>query len=136
MTVAADTRLTGASVLEQEAFDALIAHERDEADVIAAYETFAKDTDSKVVRFLIELIVEDERRHHQVIHQLANTIRAQATFEDINPPSRTSTSTVTATINCSPPRACSSTSSARTAATSRTWRSRWNSPPARSMPSS
>lgn len=85
MAMTADTKLIGASVLEQEAFEALVAHERDEADVIAAYETFARDTESDVVRFLIELIVEDERRHHRVIEQLANTIRAQATFEDVKP---------------------------------------------------
>lgn len=85
MAATEDKTLIGASVIEQEAFDALIAHEQDEADVIAAYETFAKDTESEVVRFLIELIVEDERRHHRVIEQLANTIRSQATFEDVNP---------------------------------------------------
>jgi rubrerythrin len=85
MSVTADNRLAGASVSEQEAFDALIAHERDEEDVIAAYEVFAKQAESDVVRFLIELIVEDERRHHRVLAKLANTIRAQATFEDTEP---------------------------------------------------
>lgn len=85
MAITTDHKLAGASVLEQEAFDALVAHERDEAEIIAAYETFAKDTESDVVQFLVELIVEDEHRHHRVIGQLANTIRAQATFEDVNP---------------------------------------------------
>src|SRR5579884_3030738 len=81
MAVTGDNRLVGASVFEQEAFDALLAHERDEEGVIAAYETFAKDVPSEVVRYLIELIVEDERRHHRVLDGLANSIRAQATFD-------------------------------------------------------
>ena len=83
--VTESNRLAGASVSEQEAFDALIAHERDEEDVIAAYEVFAKESESGVVRFLVQLIVDDERRHHEVLQQLANTIRAQATFEDTEP---------------------------------------------------
>ena len=79
------SRLTGASVSEQEAFDALMAHERDEEDVISAYEVFATEAESGVVRFLVQLIVEDERRHHQVLQQLANTIRSQATFQETEP---------------------------------------------------
>jgi len=82
MATTADSKLIGASVFEQEAFDALVAHEKDEEEVITAYEAFATETESKVVRFLIELIVEDERRHHKVLEQLANTIRAQSTFEE------------------------------------------------------
>ena len=85
MTTTEGDRLVGASVLEQEAFDALVAHERDEQGVISAYESFAESTESAVVRFLIELIVEDERRHHEVLEQLANTIRAQSTLEDASP---------------------------------------------------
>lgn len=85
MATTADNKLTGASVFEQEAFDALVAHERDEEEVISAYEAFARETESDVVRFLIELIVEDERRHHKMLEQLANTIRAQSTFEETGP---------------------------------------------------
>lgn len=72
-------------MFEQEAFDALVAHEKDEEEVIAAYEAFASQTESDLVRFLVTLIVEDERRHHKVLEQLANTIRAQSTFQETGP---------------------------------------------------
>lgn len=82
MVVLADERLIGASVIEQETFEALVAHERDEEEVIASYESLAAETSSEAVRYLVGLIVEDERRHHQVLEQLTNTIRFQATLDD------------------------------------------------------
>lgn len=77
--------LIGASVFEKEAIEALIAHGREEEEVITAYESFARTTRSGVVRYLVGLIVEDERRHHRVFEQLANTIRAQAALGDAGP---------------------------------------------------
>lgn len=82
MVALADERLVGASVTEQETFEALVAHERDEEEVIAGYESLAAETPSEAVRYLIKLIVEDERRHHRVLEQLANTVRFQATLDD------------------------------------------------------
>lgn len=75
-------RLIGASVLDQRLFDAIGAHEHDEQAVIEEYEAFAEQTSSKTVRYLINLIVEDERKHHRVLVELANTIRAEVTFEE------------------------------------------------------
>ncbi len=75
-------RLAGASVTEQELFDSLLAHERDEREVISAYEVLASEASSETVRYLVGLILEDERRHHRILDELANTIRAQATFEE------------------------------------------------------
>jgi hypothetical protein len=75
-------RLIGASVLDQRLFDAIGAHEHDEQEIIDAYAAFAERTSSQTVRYLINLIVEDERRHHRVLMELANTIRAEVTFEE------------------------------------------------------
>lgn len=75
-------RLIGASTLDQRLFDALGAHEHDEKAVIEEYVAFAERTPSATVRYLINLIVEDEKRHHRVLTELANTIRAEVTFEE------------------------------------------------------
>jgi len=75
-------RLIGASEVDQRLFDALAAHEHDEQAVIEAYVAFAERTPSETVRYLINLIVEDERRHHRMLVELANTIRAEVTFEE------------------------------------------------------
>jgi rubrerythrin len=77
-----DNRLVGASVFEQRAFDSLLAHERHEQEVIAAYESFATEASSEAVRYLIGLILDDERRHHRALQELANTVRTRATFEE------------------------------------------------------
>ncbi len=75
-------RLIGASVWQQEFYDALVAHENDEKEIIEAYEAFAESAPSEAVRYLINLILDDEKRHHRVFAELANTVRAEATFED------------------------------------------------------
>lgn len=85
MVTMAQDKLAGASVYEQDLFDSLQAHERDEQDVIAAYEALASESPSETVRYLIGLILDDERRHHRVMGELANTLRAQATFEERTP---------------------------------------------------
>jgi rubrerythrin len=78
-------RLRGASVSEQELYDALVSHEADERDVIAAYQDFAGATDSEAVRYLVDLIIEDEQRHHWWLWELANRVRATATLEERGP---------------------------------------------------
>jgi hypothetical protein len=37
------------------------------------------------VRYLVDLILEDERRHHRVLRELSNHVRAVATFEERDP---------------------------------------------------
>ncbi|HEY6428739.1 MAG TPA: hypothetical protein VIX84_16070 [Acidimicrobiales bacterium] len=85
MVSVSHNRLAGASGSEQELFDSLLAHERDEQEVIAAYEALASEASSETVRYRVGLILDDERRHHRVIEELANTVCAQATLEERAP---------------------------------------------------
>lgn len=82
MVDATHERLIGASEMDQRLFDAIGAHEHDEQAVIEAYSAFVERTHSEAVRYLINLIVEDEKRHHRVLVEVANTIRAEVTFEE------------------------------------------------------
>lgn len=85
MSVAMEDRLPGASVREKETFGALRTHERDEQELIDSYSATAAASTSLTVRYLIEMIVEDERRHHRLMGELANTVRAYATLEEVRP---------------------------------------------------
>jgi rubrerythrin len=81
MTTERSDRLPGASVWQEDLYEALMAHVTSEAGVIDAYAKFAAETTSETVRYLMGLIVDDERRHHRILLDLANAVRAEATLE-------------------------------------------------------
>jgi rubrerythrin len=65
---------TGASVSDRELVRLIARHEAEEGSVLARYEKFATDARSPAVRYLADLIIADERRHHRVLTELANAI--------------------------------------------------------------
>jgi hypothetical protein len=75
----ASGRPVGLSVWEEELYDALIEHVRAESDVLARYEGLAADAPAHV-RYLLELIAEDEVRHHRIYEQWASTIKDYGAF--------------------------------------------------------
>lgn len=70
--------LSGASVFEQELYDHVSSHVDDEVDALRAYQALAESTQSKAFAFLAGMILEDERRHHRMLADLAETIRVSA----------------------------------------------------------
>lgn len=72
------TRITGASVWEQEVYDHLATHADDEREVLQAYEEAARESESPAFVFLANLILDDERRHHRLLGDLAETVRTSA----------------------------------------------------------
>ncbi len=72
-------QVIGLSVWEQELYDLLRDHVRSESEVLGRYEGLAEGTTDHV-RFLLELIAEDEVRHHRLYEQWAETIKAAALF--------------------------------------------------------
>jgi rubrerythrin len=72
------TRIPNASVVEQELYDHVTAHGKNEGEVLEAYADLAERTDSPAFAFLARLILEDERRHHQMLDALAESIRNSA----------------------------------------------------------
>jgi rubrerythrin len=71
-------RITGASAWEQEVYDHVTAHTDREEDTVQAYEELVGTTDSPAFAYLARLILDDERRHHQLLDDLAQTIRTSA----------------------------------------------------------
>ena len=47
-------------------------HVREESEFLAAYEGLVADSEDESVRFLLELIIGDERRHHDLFSSLAD----------------------------------------------------------------
>ena len=71
-------RIVGASVWEQELYDHVTAHGENEGEILQSYQEFAESTDSPAFAYLARIILDDERRHHQLLDDLAQTIRASA----------------------------------------------------------
>jgi hypothetical protein len=72
------TRIHGASVWQQEVYDHLVTHIDDERDVLLAYERAAASTSSPAFAFLAGMILDDERRHHALLRDLAETVKTSA----------------------------------------------------------
>jgi hypothetical protein len=65
---------SGASVGERELVDILASHGKEEGKFLATYARFASSAPSAAARYLVSLILEDERRHHRLLGEIANAI--------------------------------------------------------------
>src|SRR5215212_678226 len=72
------TPIAGATTYEQELYDHLVKHIDSEMSILQAYDASAKESDSPAYAYLVRLILEDEKRHHQLLRDLAETIRTSA----------------------------------------------------------
>jgi hypothetical protein len=64
----------GASVSERELVDHLARHSEEEGALLGRYQRFAQEAASPAVRYLVQLIVEEEKKHHRLLGELANAI--------------------------------------------------------------
>jgi rubrerythrin len=64
----------GASVTERELVHLLARHGQEEGKLLERYQRFAEGAASPAVRYLVQLILDDERRHHRLLAEVANTI--------------------------------------------------------------
>jgi len=71
----------GASTWERTIFELMQSHGKAEEQVERDYRQLASSVGAADVRFLIELILEDEGRHHQWFGQLSNAITALIEME-------------------------------------------------------
>lgn len=66
---------SGLSVIEEGMYRHLIGHITSEAEVISAYREQAEAPDTpEAARYLIRLVLEDEERHHRVLHEIMTAI--------------------------------------------------------------
>jgi rubrerythrin len=75
---------SGLSVWERDVYQLLVDHVAKESEVLGRYDDLLADSTGHV-RFLLELIAEDEARHHSVFEQWAETFRGFATLVEPGP---------------------------------------------------
>jgi len=72
-------RITGASVWEQQLYDYVCDHVATEGAMRDQYQQLADDeTSSPAFRYVANLILADEHRHHQIFNDLAESIKQMA----------------------------------------------------------
>jgi len=70
--------LVGASVWEQGIYNHLLSHVETERGILESYRDAAERSESSAFRYLVNLIVEDEIRHHKRFSELAEALRSDA----------------------------------------------------------
>lgn len=65
---------TGASVAIRELVELLATHGSEEGRMLAEYERLATTATDPAARYLIDLIMDDERRHHRMLVELATAM--------------------------------------------------------------
>lgn len=73
--------LEGASVWDEEVYEAFRQHVEEENRILLLYRKAARTAGSPDVEYLVNLILEDEKRHHKMFEQLAETVREVVALE-------------------------------------------------------
>jgi rubrerythrin len=82
---ATPTSTIGWSVGEAELFSHLRGHAAREGAILDEYAQAASATQSKALAYLVEILMEDERRHHRWFAELASSLEADASFSGAEP---------------------------------------------------
>ncbi len=81
-------RATGASVDTRELVELLSHHGSEEGAILASYEELANESEDESIRYLVKLVLDDERRHHRLLAEMANAMvwgTVKATAEPATP---------------------------------------------------
>jgi len=68
----------GASVWEARLYRMLTGHVQKERGLLEAYGDAARSTSSEALRYLVELLIDDEKRHHRMFLELAASLKNDA----------------------------------------------------------
>jgi ferritin len=67
-----------ASVWGRELFAHLTEHTQREGAMLTEYAAVAEATESQALKYVINLLLEDERRHHRYFNELASSLKSEA----------------------------------------------------------
>jgi rubrerythrin len=73
------------SISERELLELLESHAEDETEALLAYEELAGKSPDEHVRYVAGLLLEDERRHHQLLAEMVNRVRSDAEWRPVEP---------------------------------------------------
>jgi rubrerythrin len=80
-----DESSAGPSPSERRLYAHLTSHVETERGLLQRYSDIAKETESKAFQYLVNLLVEDEIRHHRLFTQLADSLKDEALAGGKNP---------------------------------------------------
>jgi len=81
--------MTGASVDTRDLVELIVRHGREEGELLATYEQLVNSSDNEMASYVIGMILEDERRHHRMLAEVANAAawaRSPGAPETTTPP--------------------------------------------------
>ena len=70
-------------MLDRKIADHLTRHIEDESALLATYEQVGAASESEHIRYLVELIAEDERRHHRLLIEMLNRLDSDAVLREL-----------------------------------------------------
>jgi hypothetical protein len=80
-----DESSAGPSQWERHLYKHLKEHAESERAMLDKYADVAERTDSKAFRYLVKLLIDDEVRHHNLFHDLADSLAIEAMMEPGEP---------------------------------------------------
>jgi rubrerythrin len=80
-----DESSAGPSPWERQLYSHLKNHVESERGLLEKYSNIASQTESKAFRYLVNLLLEDEIRHHRLFGELADSLETEALFEKQEP---------------------------------------------------
>jgi len=78
MTDMKDESSAGASTMERELYAHFVNHVETERAVLEEYVSVAEKSESKAFRYLVNLLIEDEIRHHRIFMEIADSIKTES----------------------------------------------------------
>jgi len=81
--------MTGASVDTRDLVELIVRHGKEEGELLATYEQLVNASDNEMASYVIGMILEDERRHHRLLAEVANAAawdRSSSTPDASTPP--------------------------------------------------
>jgi rubrerythrin len=78
MTDMTDASSAGASEWERDLYAHLTSHVEAERGLLKEYSAAAETSPSKALRYLVNLLIEDEIRHHRIFMEIADSLKTEA----------------------------------------------------------
>jgi rubrerythrin len=85
LTEMTDASSAGPSAWERDLYAHLTAHVEGERGLLQQYRSAAEASPSKALRYLVDLLIEDEIRHHRIFTDLAESLKNDALLKNTDP---------------------------------------------------
>lgn len=80
-----DESSAGPSAFERDLYAHLTSHVQAERGLLEQYSAVAEQTESKAFRYLVNLLIEDEIRHHRFFAEIADSLKTEASLSGEDP---------------------------------------------------